>query len=121
MKKLYSILILFVAAILASCGSSSLNGSVVVTQIDIIPAPNTYKYKVKLETADGGQDAYYYTNFRHQVGDTLISYYEFFEGKDLEYNNLKRQKDSLERELKFTKIVLDMFKEKLIIDTLKRK
>lgn len=120
MKKLFLLPILSV--FLFSCvNKAELDESVVVEQINILEGQN-FKYEIKLKTAPNSGDAYYYTNFRHQVGDTLVSYYEFFEGKDREVKRLRKTKDSLERELDVAKYYLQILKEKVIIsDTLKKK
>lgn len=88
MKKI--LCILSVALILVSCGKnhvSTIVGNPVVDQINIGGGEN-FKYEVYFKT--NGEDASrLLTNFRYQVGDTLISYYEFFDVK------LTALKDSL--------------------------
>lgn len=83
---------LFIAlgmVLLTACQDSAvINGNPVVEQININPNA-TYKYEVKFRTKDNNRCAYMLTDFRYQVGDTLISYYEYFEGK------LKPTQDSL--------------------------
>lgn len=125
MKKLLSI---FAASILlASCSSrADIEEAVVVEQINIKNDGN-YKYEVKLKTRpmEGGEggEAYYHTNFRFQVGDTLVSYYQNFDMKSKELiaakneiQDLKAKNDSLDKELKSCKYYLQILQEKLIIN-----
>ena len=125
MKTLLSILALSI--LLVSCGGrADIDEAVVVEQINISNSEK-YKYEVKLKTRvpDGGE-VYYHTNFRFQVGDSLVSYYENFDSKNTalikvqgEIANLKRQNDSLINELKSANYYLGILKEKLIISTSK--
>lgn len=117
MKKL---LLLFIGsvALLSSCDSAKMYDAVVVEQINITNDGQN-KYEVKLKTTVG--DAYYYTNNRLQVGDTLVSYLEYFSGKSGELSRLKKQNDSLIKELQVTKYYLELFNQRVIFDSIKRK
>jgi hypothetical protein len=119
MKK---ILFLFVASIvLVACTSKAeLDDAVVVEQINILEG-QPHKYEVKLNTKTEDGQAYLYTNFRHQVGDTLISYYEFFESKNSEIKKVTKERDSLKKELEVANYYLQILKERVIIDSIKRK
>lgn len=117
MKKLITIFI--ISIVFVSCGPAKLDNNVVVEQINILEKDN-YKYEVKLKTRESEADAYYYTNFRFQVGDTLVSYYEFFEGKNSEIKRLVKENDSLKKELSLSNYYLNMLKER-VTDTLRRK
>ena len=119
MKKL--LLILSVAITLVSCSDAKIYEAVVVEQINILEN-QSYKYEVKLHTVNNEDAAFFYTNFRFQVGDTLISYYQFFEGKNNDIRKLKRENDSLRKELNVSNYYLQILKERVIIsDTLKKK
>ncbi len=56
---------------------------------------NNYTYKVKLKSISGS--VYYYTNFKHEIGDTLVSIFEFT--------------DNREGVIKKTEMVMDSVKE----------
>lgn len=83
MKRLLCILSLVL--ILTSCSgpppaqTSTIVGNPVVLQINI-SGNDKFKYEVYFKVADN-TNARMLTNFRYQVGDTLISYYEFYEVK----------------------------------------
>ncbi len=86
MKQL--IILFSFVVLLSSCrDSSTIENNPVVEQINI-NVNAKYKYSVKLNTSDIS-DAYMLTDFRYQVGDTLISYFEYFETR------LKPTQDSL--------------------------
>lgn len=120
MKKIILILLSILSITFASCGDAKLYDAVVVEQINILDGKD-YKYEVKLKTDINNDDAYYYTNFRFQVGDTLVSYYQFFEGKNAEIGRLSQENDSLRKELSVSNYYLQILKERVIIDTLKIK
>lgn len=118
MKK---IILLCVVICLTSCiNKAEIDDNVVIEQINILNG-QTHKYEVKLKTKPGTGEAYLYTDFRFQVSDSLISYYQFFEGKNYEIRKLKRENDSLRKELNVTNYYLEILKERVIIDTLKKK
>ena len=114
---------MLLSTIFVSCGPSKINDAVVVEQIDVLENTDgqNYKYKVKLKTSPGTLETYYYTNYRFQVGDSLISYYEHFDKKNTEISRLKRENDSLKKELSVSNFYLQMLKERILTDTLRRK
>ena len=122
MKKitLIAISIFLLSTLLTSCSDAQLSDAVVVEQINIVEG-SSHKYQVKLHTDVGGCDAFYNTNHRFQVGDTLVSYYEFFEAKNSDIRRISKENDSLKKELQTIKYYLEILKERVIIDTLKRK
>lgn len=112
-----NLIILLIAAItLSSCGPAKIFDNVVVEQINVLDGNKEYKYEVKLHTGPNETFAYYYTNFRFQVSDTLISYLEFFEGKNSEIRKLSRENDSLKKELNVSNYYLQLLKERVNID-----
>lgn len=118
MKKL--IFILFaIALIMTSCGHAKIDNAVVIEQINVLDKGD-YKYEVKLKTRSDETSAFYYTNYRFQVGDSLVSYYENFDKKNSQLVKLKSENDSLRKELGITKYYLEILKERLV-DTLKSK
>lgn len=118
MKNLIAILI--IAATFTSCDDAKIYDDVVVEQINILEA-QTYKYEVKLHTANNYASAYYYTNFRFQVSDTLVSFFEFFEGKNIELKKLSIENDSLRKELNLSNYYLQILKERVNIDIQNKK
>jgi hypothetical protein len=119
MKKI--VLLVFVTIMFASCGPAKIQEAVVVEQINILENKD-YKYEIKLHTMQGSDaSAYYYTNFRHQVGDTLLSYYEYFSGKGQQVSTLQFEVDSLKKELQASKYYLRILEEKVIFDTIRKK
>lgn len=88
MKK--KLLILAIVFLLTSCReSSTIENNPVIEKINIISNQTPFKYEVYFKTNSTEQDSKMLTNFRYQVGDTLISFTEYFESK------LKPIKDSL--------------------------
>jgi len=80
MKK--TILILILAITLSSCSdSSTIENNPVVEQININSTNSSFKYEVFFKTQSHAESSKMLTNFRYQVGDTLISYIEFFESR----------------------------------------
>lgn len=116
MKKLFSLFAISII-LLTSC-DASIKDAVTVEQVNIYDAEG-YKYQVKLKSSSK-EDVYYYTNERFQVGDTLLSYYQYFEGKGAESKSLKLTIDSLRNELKIAKYYLDILEKRVIIDTIKK-
>jgi len=120
MKKLFFIFSLTLL-LTTSCDDAKIYDAVVIEQINVLENQN-YKYEVKLHTAaNSGVEAFYYTDYRFQVGDSLISYYQFFESKNNDIRVLKKQNDSLRKELITVNYYLEILKERVIIDTLKKK
>lgn len=103
-------------ALLTSCGVdyAKMNDAVVVEQINITDGSSPHKYEVKFKTIDQLGQAYFYTNDRLQVGDTLSVISQFFGKKDNQILDLKHQIDSLKKELTTTKLYLEIIKEKVI-------
>ena len=122
MKKitLIAISIFSLSTLLTSCSDAQISDAVVVEQINIVEG-TSHKYQVKLHTDNSSSDAYYNTNHRFQVGDTLVSYYEFFESKTSEVRRISKENDSLRNELKIIKYYLEILKERVIFDTLKKR
>ena len=115
MKKI--IFISLTIILFASC-DAKISDAVYVEQINITNSKD-YKYEVKLHTLEG--EAFYYTNVRYQVGDTLDAYRSFFDEKNPGSNTVVRERDSLKKELITTKYYLEILKERVFVDTLKRK
>lgn len=102
MKKI-AILLSFII-VLTSCDDreSVIEGNPVVDQININDNGNAYKYEVFFKTkTNSAINSKMETNFRYQVGDTLISFYEFF---DVKMNGLR---DSV----KFYKNTIEQLKQ----------
>ena len=97
MKKL--LFILAVTFSLSSCVSdyvdAHLNDHVVVEQIKLISTDTNgvSNYQVKLQTSQGG--AYYYTTYKHEAGDTLVSIFEFTDHREKLVKNERQVNDSL--------------------------
>ena len=118
MKKLFLVLM---PLVLFSCESAKLNEAVVVEQINVLES-GAYKYEVKLHTqSSNSADAFYYTNFRFQVSDTLVSFFEFFEGKNIELKKMTRENDSLKKELAISNYYLQILKDRLVVDIIPKK
>ena len=98
MKKiaLIAITLFSLSTLLTSCSDAQLTDAVVVEQINIVDG-TSHKYQVKLHTDNGSNEAFYNTNHRFQVGDTLVSYYEFFEAKILKLKEFPGKMILLER------------------------
>ena len=126
MKEMKNLIAIFIIAILfVSCGRAKIDNAVIVEQINILDKDN-YKYEVKLKTRNGNNDAFYYTNFRFQVGDTLLSCFEYLEkikiSKDVGASKilyLSQENDSLKKELSASNYYLQLLKEKITIETKK--
>jgi len=115
------ILLLCVTVYLTSCSNrAEIDDNVIVEQINILEG-QTHKYEVKLKTKPNTGEVYLYTDFRFQVSDSLISYYEFFEGKNQDIRRISKENDSLRNELKIIKYYLEILKERVIFDTLKKR
>lgn len=94
MKKIY-LTFCVLACIFTSCvNTAEINDNPVVEKIiinDVKDTSEDYRYSVYFKTKYSSTGAVMYTDFRYQVGDTLISYYEFFEKR------VKPYKDTLNR------------------------
>ena len=118
MKKIFLIL----SVVLVSC-DAKIQDAVVVEQININSGSGaSHKYEVKLKSSDGAvADVYYYTDFRYQINDTLISTFEFFEGRNADVQKLRKENDSLKKELEVNKYYLQILRERVIFDTVKKR
>lgn len=89
MKKLLFILAVTLLASCTSAGDASVEKTLVVEQVKANEKTvncntclqNEYAYRVKLKTHSGS--LYYYTNYKHEVGDTLVSIFEFTDSRDV--------------------------------------
>jgi hypothetical protein len=80
MKKI--IITLLAMCFFASCKeTSTIENNPIIEQININDAQSAFKYEVYFKTKTESEDSKMLTNFRYQIGDTLISYIEFFESK----------------------------------------
>lgn len=102
MKKLLFILLIAIA--LTSCGEAgeaSIENTLVVEQIKANEnatncsgcLQNSYKYRVQLTSHSGS--VYYYTNYKHEVGDTLVSIFEFANNRESIIKHREYMLDSL--------------------------
>jgi hypothetical protein len=117
MKKFKLVLVLLVGLVLTSCNNedASIEKSLVVEQVNTNGSPGCsdclaakYKYRIKLKTYSGSVS--YYTDYKHEIGDTLVSLYEFTDNREgvikqgesaldsLSYvnKNLQKKNDELE-------------------------
>lgn len=90
---------------LSSCGpegDASIEQSLVVDQIEKAKKQsncesclqNRYSYRIKLKTNSG--NVFYYTDYKHEVGDTLLSIFEFTDSRDGIIKQREAVVDSLE-------------------------
>lgn len=104
MKKIKIFLTLAIAFTIVSCneaGDASVESNLVVEQVQVnnedgnCPSclVNSYKYRVKLETNSGS--IYYYTDYKHEAGDTLLSIFEFTDKRERIIKNMEVNADSL--------------------------
>ncbi|MEK6828803.1 MAG: hypothetical protein AABY15_01665 [Nanoarchaeota archaeon] len=88
---------------LTSCtdeGVSTVEKTLVVEQIEVNAETSCenclekeYRYRVKINSNSG--EVYYYTNYRHEVGDTLVSSFEFADASKDELKEKTYEVDSL--------------------------
>lgn len=80
MKKFLSII--FLALCVSCTQETTILGNPVVAQVNILEG-NNYKYEVVFKSEPAGhiEIPKMKTNFRYQVGDTLLSLYENFDAK----------------------------------------
>jgi len=118
MKKL--LFILAITFSLLSCVDGYVDAEIydnmVVEQIKLVSTDTSgvSHYKVKLATHQGG--AYYYTTYRHEAGDTLVSIFEFTDHREQLLKNEKAVSDSIKNELKMVtkkNIELTLYNEML--------
>jgi hypothetical protein len=100
MKQFKLLLALSCLIALSSCGDSPnvdarIDNSLVVEQIKVVSTDTNgvSNYKVKLQTSEGA--AYYYTDFKHEVGDTLTSIFEFSDNREQIIKQERATNDSL--------------------------
>ena len=91
MKKIKLVLVLLAGLTMTSCGpegEASIEKDLVVDKVETTNASNdcstclqnTYNYKVTLKSHTG--NVYYYTDYKHEVGDTLVSIFEFTDNRE---------------------------------------
>jgi hypothetical protein len=87
MKQFKLLLALSCLIAITSCESepnidARIDNNLVVEQIKLVSTDSVgvSSYKVKLETSEGV--ALYYTGFKHEVGDTLTSIFEFTDNRE---------------------------------------
>lgn len=93
MKKLRVLSIALLALFMLSCEDATIEKRVIVEKVDFSDRDD-YKYKVTLFSS--GEDVHYYTNYKHQVGDTLVSLYEFTDNREVVLKSQVRRADSLQ-------------------------
>lgn len=123
MKQFKLFAILSLLTFLSSCSQPAIvEKTLLAEQIEVNLNSNcedclekNYRYKVKLGSNSG--EIYYYTNYKHEVGDTLVSSYEFFDAKE---NSIKQKNeliDSLINEI--TKLQKNELADSLINENVK--
>jgi len=91
--------------LLSSCtdeGEAAIENNLVVEQIRanevnnqcVDCLQNNYKYRVKLESTYG--TIWYYTNYKYEVGDTLISVFEFTDNREVVVKKTEMVLDSVQ-------------------------
>jgi len=104
MKQFKLLSVLLVAILFTSCGpegEASIENSLVVEQVEkTVESSNCsdclqsiYPYRVKLKTNSGS--VFYYTNYKHEVGDTLLSIFEFTDSRDGIIKTTENARDSI--------------------------
>jgi hypothetical protein len=133
MKQFKLALVLLIAVAFTSCsdeGEASIEKSLVVEQVKSTGnsgcqscLESAYSYRVKLKTHTGS--VYYYTNYKHEVGDTLLSIFEFTDSRDgiiktteakldsVTTLNAKTQKKNAELEL-YNSLLMNIIQENAI-------
>jgi hypothetical protein len=113
MKQFKLVLVLLVGLVFTSCspeGEASIEKSLVVERVEQTVASSNcsdclqsvYSYRVKLKANSGS--VFYYTDYKHEIGDTLISIFEFTDSRDGIIKTTESQRDSLiEMNTKFKK------------------
>jgi len=102
MKQFKLMLALLIVVLFASCNEridARINDHVVVEQIKLVETDTNgvAHYQVKLQTSEGG--AYYYTTYKHEAGDTLVSIFEFSDNREQLIKKEKLRNDSIKSEL----------------------
>ncbi len=89
MKQFKFLSAMLIMLTITSCGPSvsEIENTLVVEQVNTNSASqcsdcleSLYKYCVKLKSNSG--EVYYYTNFKHEIGDTLVSIFEFTDSRE---------------------------------------
>lgn len=85
--KFLSAMMIMLALVSCGPGEAEIENTLVVEQVNTNSASecsdcleSTYKYCVKLKSHSG--EVYYYTNFKHEIGDTLVSIFEFTDSRE---------------------------------------
>jgi len=114
MKK-FKIVFLLLSFFVLSCEDYSvIEKDVVVKRVESLGEGSEYKYKVEINNS-GGAGVYYYTNYKFEIGDTLVSSRQFIH-KEAEARGADRvRKDT---EIEILKSQIDTMKN--IIDSLSR-
>jgi len=91
MKQFKLVLVLLVGLVFTSCndvGTAEIENDLVVEKVESTKnndqcsdcLQNSYSYRVQLKAKSG--DVYYYADYKHEVGDTLLSIFEFTDSRD---------------------------------------
>ncbi len=120
MKKFLTLILLSVAFLTSCQDETTIFGNPVVSQINILEGEDgkEFKYEVvfKSEFKDNVEVPKMQTNFRYQVGDTLLSFYENYELK------IRPIRDSLNfYRSKYANILLEFQAQKNYIEYLQSK
>ena len=117
MKKIITFILLSLA--LVSCNDeTTIFGNPVISQINILEGNGDYKYEVVFQSdfKNNAEIPKMQTNFRYQVGDTLLSFYENYESK------IKPIRDSLNfYRSRYANISLEFQSQKKYIEYLQSK
>ena len=108
MKQFKLVLALLIAIVFTSCddtGDASIEKTLVVEQVKTTEntancstcLTNIYKYRIKLKTNSG--NVFYYTDYKHEIGDTLLSIFEFTDSRDGIIKSTEYKLDSISIEL----------------------
>lgn len=139
MKKFKLVLVLLVGLTFTSCsdvGTSEIEKDLVVEKIESTKnndqcsdcLQNSYSYRVQLQTKSG--HVYYYTDYKHEVGDTLVSIFEFTDNREgvikkneyaldsLTFVNKKIQKKNNELEL-YNELLMGIIQDNVLKETAK--
>lgn len=103
MKQFKFLLFAIAAIALTSCNDTAeIEKTIVVEKVETNNKSNhncgncpesKYDYKIRIKSESG--DVYYYTNFKHEVGDTLISIFEFKDNGNKAVKNKQHELDSI--------------------------
>ncbi len=94
MKQFKFLSVLLITLALTSCNEAEIQNALVVEQINVVEeCTDCYQYRVKLKTTSGV--AYYLTDYKHEVGDTLVSIFEFKDNREGSFKKTELVIDSL--------------------------